>query len=161
MTWAPSIGTLLKCNIDVEFALANPINQDELRWIIYIRDRWQYQNGCFRKRFKGERGYFQSKSLYCRFWTFIQGFKQGFSEKLQYKFLKMEGGVVKGCLEFFSKIHLFWYCHPSLNQGRKTKIKKDKKTTHNTWKRSFDLLNSTIYDGSLRWLFDHRSYIHP
>ena len=48
----------------------------------------------FRKSFK-EGGWerFQSKNLYCRFWTFIQGFKQGisFSEKMQYKFPKMGG----------------------------------------------------------------------
>ena len=31
MTWAPSIGTLLKCNIDVEFAL---VNSSEPRWMI-------------------------------------------------------------------------------------------------------------------------------
>ena len=37
MTWALSIRTLLKCNIDVEFALANSnewkMNKYELRWI--------------------------------------------------------------------------------------------------------------------------------
>ena len=43
----------------------------------------------FWEKSKGEGGHFQSKNLYCRFWTFIQGFKQGSSEKLQYRFPKM------------------------------------------------------------------------
>ena len=50
---------------------------------------------------------FQSKNLCCRFWTFITGFFRMFSEKLQYNFLKMRGGGVKGRLELFQKIIRF------------------------------------------------------
>ena len=39
-----------------------------------------------------KRSHFQSKNLYCRFWTLIQGFKEGFSEKLQYKIPNLRGG---------------------------------------------------------------------
>ena len=43
----------------------------------------------FRKGSKGAGGGL-SRNLYCRFWTCIQGFKQGFlGGKLQYKFRKM------------------------------------------------------------------------
>ena len=58
-------------------------------------------------------GRFQSKKLFCRFWTSIQGLKQEFSEKLQYKFPKIRGGGERP-FRIVLKIHLFWYCHPSL-----------------------------------------------
>ena len=42
---------------------------------IQVRDEWKYQNGCFSEKFqKGGVCHFQSKNLYCRFWTFKQGF---------------------------------------------------------------------------------------
>ena len=51
------------------------------------------------------------QTLYCRFWTFEQGF---FGKKLQYDFPKMRGG---GQRPFGNspKIHAFWYCHLSLS----------------------------------------------
>ena len=58
---------------------------------------------------RGGAGRFQSKNLYCRFWTFIQDFKGGFSEKLQYDFPEMRGG---GSKAIFPKIHPFLCRHP-------------------------------------------------
>ena len=53
--------------------------------------------------------------IYIAFWTFIQGFKRGFAEKLQYKLPKMRGG--QRPFGIFPKIHPFWYRHPSLSNA--------------------------------------------
>ena len=75
----------------------------------------------FPKSSKGGRegggGYFQSKSLYCRFWAFIQGFKAVFFwEKFAKGFSENERGGQRP-LGIFPKIHRFWYRDPSLRQG--------------------------------------------
>ena len=44
-------------------------------------------------------GSFSIQNYIVDIWTFIQGFKQGFSEKLQYDFLKMRGGGGAACHE--------------------------------------------------------------
>ena len=37
-----------------------------------------------------------------------------FEKKLQYDFPKMRGGEGQRPFGIFPKIHLYWYCHPSL-----------------------------------------------
>ena len=75
-----------------------------------IRDRWWYQNGWIfgkvPKRGWGG-GHFQSNKLYCRFWTFLQVFKQHFFIKNATWFFEIEGGGVKGCLELFQRFIRF------------------------------------------------------
>ena len=51
--------------------------------------------------------HFQSKNLYCRFETCIQGFKEGFSKKNVNRFSENKGGGVKGHMKFFRKFICF------------------------------------------------------
>ena len=46
----------------------------------------------FLEKFQRRGGHFQSKNLYCRFWTFIQGFFRTFSKKIALQFSENEGG---------------------------------------------------------------------
>ena len=78
------------------------------RLFFVITDGWWYQNGwIFGKVSKGGVGHFQSKNLYCRFWTFIQGFKEGFSGKNCNMIFRKWGGGVKCRLKFFRKFIRF------------------------------------------------------
>ena len=54
----------------------------------------------FSEKFQRAGGHFQSKNLYCRFWTFIKVFFGCFPKKLQYDFPKMRGGGSKAVKNF-------------------------------------------------------------
>ena len=73
------------------------------------------KTGEFLEKFQRGGGHLQSKNLYCRFWTFIQGFKQGFSESFQ----KWGGG--SKLFGIFPKIDPFWYRHPSISFWEKAR----------------------------------------
>ena len=62
----------------------------------------------FSEKFQRGGGHFQSKNLYCRFWTFIKGlFSDVLWKYLQHNFPKMRGVGVEGRLEFFQKFIRF------------------------------------------------------
>ena len=61
----------------------------------------------FRKKIQRGDGHFQSKNLYWKFWTSIEGFFRTFSKKMQYNFPKIRGGGWRP-FRIFPKIHLIW-----------------------------------------------------
>ena len=71
---------------------------------------------------KGEGGHFQSKNLYCRFWTFIQDFKKRLFVKIVIWFYENEGRGGKGRLDFFRKFIQFRHRHPALIDNAKMSI---------------------------------------